>query len=219
MHRIPRAFFIKKFIMAKDKKSFILYADQKALFEKLPDDLAGKLIKHIFKYVNDENPVSEDLIIEIAFEPIKNHLKRDLKLFEEKLMKRSEAGKAGAEKRWQEMANDGKRINNIANDGKRIKPIAKIAENVNVNDNDIHNTPPLEDFIAFAVSKVHNIDTDQVRLKYESWLVNDWSTNSKGKKTKIKNWKSTLLNTLPYISRIDTNEPKELQMARAQGLC
>jgi len=219
MHRIPRAFFIKKFIMAKDKKSFILYADQKALFEKLPDDLAGKLIKHIFKYVNDENPVSEDLIIEIAFEPIKNHLKRDLKLFEEKLVKRSEAGKAGAEKRWQEMANDSNRINNIANDGKRIKPIAKIADNVNVNVNDIYNTPPLEDFIAYAVSKVHNIDKDQVRLKYESWLVNEWCTNAKGKKTKIKNWKSTLLNTLPYISRIDTNEPKELQMARAQGLC
>jgi hypothetical protein len=219
MHRIPRAFFIKKFIMAKDKKSFILYADQKALFEKLPDELAGKLIKHIFKYVNDENPVSEDLIIEIAFEPIKNHLKRDLKLFEEKLVKRSEAGKVGAEKRWQEMANDSNRINNIANDGKRIKPIAKIAENDNVNVNDIYNTPPLEDFIAYAVSKVHNIDKDQVRLKYESWLVNDWSTNAKGKKTKIKNWKSTLLNTLPYISRIDTNEPKELQMARAQGLC
>lgn len=205
--------------MAKDKKSFILYADQKALFEKLPDELAGKLIKHIFKYVNDENPVSEDLIIEIAFEPIKNHLKRDLKLFEEKLVKRSEAGKVGAEKRWQEMANDSNRINNIANDGKRIKPIAKIAENDNVNVNDIYNTPPLEDFIAYAVSKVHNIDKDQVRLKYESWLVNDWSTNAKGKKTKIKNWKSTLLNTLPYISRIDTNEPKELQMARAQGLC
>ena len=205
--------------MAKDKKSFILYADQKALFEKLPDELAGKLIKHIYKYVNDENPVSEDLIIEIAFEPIKNHLKRDLKLFEEKLVKRSEAGKAGAEKRWQEMAKDSNRINNIANDSKRIKPIAKIADNVNVNVNDIYNTPPLEDFIAYAVSKVHNIDKDQIRLKYESWLVNDWSTNSNGKKTKIKNWKSTLLNTLPYISRIDTNEPKELQMARAQGLC
>ena len=94
---------------------------------------------------------------------------------------------------------------------------SKNEANVNVNDND--NVPPLEEFIAYSLSKVHHIDKDQVRLKYESWLVNDWSTNAKGKKTKIKNWKSTLLNTLPYISRIDTNEPKELQMARAQGLC
>jgi hypothetical protein len=195
--------------MAKDKKGFILYCDMRYTIEKLTHEQAGILFKHILKYVNDEDPIAEDLLIEIAFEPIKQQLKRDLVKFEDTKVKRSEAGKAGANKRWQTEAND----------SKRIQTIAKIADNVSVNDNDIINTPPLEDFIAYAVSKVHNIDTEQVRLKYESWLVNDWSTNAKGKKTKIKNWKSTLLNTLPYISRIDTNEPKELQMARAQGLC
>ena len=80
--------------MAKDKKSFILYSDQKELFEQLPDDKAGQLIKHIFRYVNDENPISEDLLINIAFTPIKTHLKRDLKKFEETKSKRSESGKA-----------------------------------------------------------------------------------------------------------------------------
>ena len=112
--------------MAKDKKSFILYVDQKDLWNKLPDEIAGKLIKHIYSYVSDENPKSDDLIVEIAFEPIKQQLKRDLKLFEEKRVKRSEAGLAGANKRWQPIANDGKRINGIA----------KIADNVN--DNDIY---------------------------------------------------------------------------------
>ena len=111
--------------MAKDKKSFILYADQKDLFNQLPDEIAGKLIKHIYSYVNDENPESEDLIVKVAFEPIKQQLKRDLRLFEEKREKRSEAGKEGANKRWQ----------NIAKDSKRIKRIAKIADNVNDNDN------------------------------------------------------------------------------------
>jgi len=42
--------------MAQDKKGFILYADQKALFDKLPNDKAGELIKHIFSFVNDEKP-------------------------------------------------------------------------------------------------------------------------------------------------------------------
>lgn len=113
--------------MAKDKKGFILYADQKALFDQLPNDKAGELIKFIFSYVNDENPVSEDIIINLAFTPIKQQLKRDLKKFEETKEKRSEAGKAGANKRWQ----------NMANDSKRILPMAKIAvnDNVNVNDN------------------------------------------------------------------------------------
>ena len=116
--------------MAKDKKGFILYADQKALFEQLPNDKAGELIKFIFAYVNDENPVTEDLIINLAFTPIKQQLKRDLIKFEETKEKRSEAGKAGANKRWQ----------NIANDSKRISTIAKIAvnDNVNVKENDIN---------------------------------------------------------------------------------
>lgn len=64
--------------MAKDKKSFILYCDQQGLFSQLPDDIAGKLIKHIYAYVNDENPKCEDLLLNIAFEPIKLQLKRDL---------------------------------------------------------------------------------------------------------------------------------------------
>ena len=111
--------------MAQDKKGFILYADQKALFEQLPNDKAGELIKFIFAYVNDEDPVTEDLIINLAFTPIKQQLKRDLIKFEETKEKRSEAGKAGANKRWQ----------NIANDSKRISTIAKIAVNDNVNVN------------------------------------------------------------------------------------
>jgi hypothetical protein len=112
--------------MAKDKKGFILYADQKELFEQLPDEKAGQLIKFIMKYVNDENPSTEDLIINLAFTPIKQQLKRDLQKFEQTKVNRSIAGKAGADKRWQ----------NIANDSKRISSIAKIAVNDNVNVND-----------------------------------------------------------------------------------
>jgi hypothetical protein len=67
--------------MAEQKKGFILYADQKALFEQLPNEKAGELIKFIFAYVNDENPISEDIIINLAFTPIKQQLKRDLVKF------------------------------------------------------------------------------------------------------------------------------------------
>jgi len=82
--------------MAQDKKGFILYADQKELFQQLPDAKAGELIKHIFLYVNDENPISDDLIINLAFTPIKQQLKRDLLKFEESKKQRSEAGKRSA---------------------------------------------------------------------------------------------------------------------------
>ena len=64
--------------MAEGKKTFMLYADMIGVFEKLPDDKAGQLIKHIFDYVNDKNPETDDLLLNIAFDPIKAKLKRDL---------------------------------------------------------------------------------------------------------------------------------------------
>ena len=51
--------------------------DQRGIFEKLNDEQAGKLIKHIFSYCADENPEAE-FIIDIAFEGIRQALKRDL---------------------------------------------------------------------------------------------------------------------------------------------
>ena len=57
--------------MAKDKKSFILYTDLIHTVEKLPDEKAGLLLKHLLRYVNDMDPVTDDLIVDIAFEPIK----------------------------------------------------------------------------------------------------------------------------------------------------
>jgi hypothetical protein len=87
--------------MATGKKSFLLYCDYKATFQELSDSEAGKLIKHIFQYVTDENPELNNRMLKIAFEPIKQQLKRDLKIWEETLVKRSDAGKASAKKREQ----------------------------------------------------------------------------------------------------------------------
>jgi hypothetical protein len=81
--------------MAKNKKSFILYCDQQGVFNKLPDEIAGKLIKHIFAYVNDENPPCDDLLLSIAFEPIKTQLKRDLVKYEDYIEKQSANGSKG----------------------------------------------------------------------------------------------------------------------------
>jgi predicted N-acyltransferase len=85
--------------MAENKKSFVLYTDSQGLVNQLPDEIAGRLFKHIYAYVNDENPISDELLLNIAFEPIKMQLKRDLKKWEETKEGRSVAGKASAEAR------------------------------------------------------------------------------------------------------------------------
>lgn len=85
--------------MAENKKSFVLYTDYIEVFEQLTDVEAGELIKHLFRYVNDKDPVTDNRLLKILFEPIKQQLKRDLRKWEGKREKLSEAGKASAEKR------------------------------------------------------------------------------------------------------------------------
>lgn len=87
--------------MAQGKKSFVAYSDWQGMFKALPDDVAGKLIKHIFSYVNDENPSTEDFVINALFEQIKSTLKRDLVKWEERQEQRVNAGKRSAEVRKQ----------------------------------------------------------------------------------------------------------------------
>jgi len=68
--------------MASGKKSFITYCDWKEAFDALPNEKAGELIKHMFAYVADENPETDDLLINAVFATFKNTLKRDLKKWE-----------------------------------------------------------------------------------------------------------------------------------------
>ena len=113
--------------MAENKKSFILYTDQSGVFNQLPDEIAGKLIKHIFAYVNDENPITDDLIINIAFEPIKQSLKRDLKRYEQYVEKQSVNGAKGGRPK--------KAIETQITQAFFDKPKKADSVNVNVNDN------------------------------------------------------------------------------------
>ncbi len=81
--------------MADNKKAFILYTDQKEIFEQLPLEKRGELISIIFSYVNDENPTVEDPILKMAFTLIKQVLKRDLIKWEERAGRSRNNGSKG----------------------------------------------------------------------------------------------------------------------------
>lgn len=84
--------------MAKDKKSFVLYADYVHTVKKMSNNKAGALFKVILSYVNDENPVVNDMVVDLVFEPIKRQLKRDLQRWETTSVKRSAIGKEAGKK-------------------------------------------------------------------------------------------------------------------------
>jgi hypothetical protein len=108
--------------MAENKKSFVLYSDSQGLVNQLPDDVAGRLLKHIYAYVNDENPITDELLLNIAFEPIKMHLKRDLQRWETQIEQRRQAGLRSAEVRKRNATSVNERS-------------ISSTDNVNVNDN------------------------------------------------------------------------------------
>ncbi len=85
--------------MAENKKSFLLYCDLIHTVEKMPIEKAGELFLHILNYVNDKNPVTEDLVVNLTFEPIKQQLKRDLMKYEVIREQKVKAGLASADKR------------------------------------------------------------------------------------------------------------------------
>lgn len=114
--------------MAQGKKSFIAYADWKGVFDELPNEDAGILIKHIFAYVNDENPVSDSILIRAVFANIKTTLKRDLCKYEIIRQKRSMAGKASADKRQQ-----------VLTSVESVDDVLCVSDSVSVNDNDNDN--------------------------------------------------------------------------------
>lgn len=128
----------------------------------MPREKAGDLFMHILEYVNDMDPTTDDLIIQLTFEPVKQQLKRDLEAWENELDKKSSGGKIGNLKRWHKdiykqvirgkisledavkMADNSKisHTDTIQSDTEHIPsvPIGSVAVTVNVNDTVINNT-------------------------------------------------------------------------------
>lgn len=132
--------------MAENKKSFVLYADLIHTVKKMPKDKAGELFLTILSYVNDEQPVVDDMIVDLVFEPIKRQMKRDLVAYEAKKKQWSEAGKASAEakkaakeaeeKRSKEINEASTKVNDVENSSTDSTVTVNVNDTVNVTVND-----------------------------------------------------------------------------------
>ena len=169
----------------------MLYTDQREIFEELSDEDAGKLIKHIFSYVNDENPQTQDRFIKLAFIPIKTQLKRDLKMWDEKKHLRSEAGKKGglakASNARNDLANPSNATNGLANLAVNVNGNVNVNDNVNVNGNvtkqisagalfslddvfiDFKKEKPLKRPYFDRMAEVHSTDSETIEGLFKKW--------------------------------------------------
>jgi hypothetical protein len=87
--------------------------------------------------------------------------------------------------------------NEITNEQPTSNQRATTNNNVKKEKKEIY-IPEFSEFLAYAVSQVPNVIQQEVKLKYDSWVVNDWKD---GNDKKIVNWKSKLNNTLPFLKK------------------
>jgi hypothetical protein len=164
------------------KKSFVLYTDQREVFDELSDEDAGKLIKHIFAYVNDEDPITEDKLLKVAFLPIKTQLKRDLKMWDEKKSQRAEAGKKGG------LAKSSNAKQSLANPSNATNDVANLPVNVNVNGNvndinkdslisldeveeEMGKEKPMHRPYFTRMQEIYNLDEKKVKEAFKNWKI------------------------------------------------
>ena len=153
----------------------MLYTDQREVFDELSDEDAGRLIKHIFSYVNDEDPSTEDLLLKVAFLPIKTQLKRDLKIWDQKKQQRAEAGRKGG------IAKSSNAKQNLANPSNATNGVANLAVNVNDNVNVNGNVNEISSFNIFTTRRlggknlfeemmhIYDLSDDQVNKLHQEW--------------------------------------------------
>lgn len=159
--------------MAENKKSFVLYTDSKGLIDQLPDEIAGRLFKHIFAYVNDENPISDELILNIAFEPIKNQLKRDLVKWSNQTDQRRQAGLKSAEIR--------KRNATSVNE-RSISSTDNVNVSVSVNDSVSDNVTDSVILLKKETKSIFSFERSLLDYGFDRQLVEDWLKVRKTKK-------------------------------------
>lgn len=141
--------------MAKDKKSFVAYCDWLESFEELTDEEAGRLAKHLFRYVNDLNPEAPDKITKMCFIPIKQSLKRDLVKYEERADRARENGAKGGRPKTQ-------KTQSVISEPKKPDSV-----NVSVNDNDISIGRDFDSFFEAYGKQVDKIPCQREWLNIE----------------------------------------------------
>lgn len=180
----------------KGKSTFNAYCDWQETFEALTDEQAGQLAKHLFRYVNDQDPEPPNPLIKAVFASIKATLKRDLSKWV-KVVERNRANgsKGGRPKQTQYNPNkptglngNPKNPNKPDRDRDRDRDKDRDKEVIIKRGGTKKFVPPtLQEVDDYVCLKNYQIDPERFISYYES---NGWMVG----RNKMKDWKAAVRN-------------------------
>ena len=169
--------------MAEGKKSFVAYCDWLECFEELTDEEAGRLVKHLFRYVNDKNPEAPDKLTKMLFIPMRQSLKRDLDKYEAYIEKQRDNGKRGGRPKKPKKP---KPFSENPNEPKKAD-----SDSVSVNDSVKKNTrfhaPTIDEVVAYF--KENGYTEASGRRAWEYYQAGNWKD---GRGNQVKAWKQKM---------------------------
>jgi hypothetical protein len=149
------------------RRSFLLHIDSLDVLDELSNEEAGKLLKAMRDYHNDEE-MQLDALTKIVFSPFKNQFNRDSLKYKTTCERRANAGSMGGK---QKVANASKPKQKAAN----VAENDNVSKNVNVNDsksdNDnksvsvIKETPVKLDYSVLQMTDLQCKDVARIRRK------------------------------------------------------
>jgi len=160
------------------RKAFNFYRSYYDVFNRLPNDKdkLAFISALLDKQFLDVEPSELSLIVDLVWTAQYDSIDQQVKGYKHKTNDPMQGGRQGG----------------------RVTPAVQEKEKEKVE----YTIPEFEDFKAYALTKKPKVSLSHLRLKYDSWIENGWK-NGNGKQ--IKNWKSSLLNTLQYIEEVTQN--------------
>lgn len=192
------------------KNKVIVYADWISTFEELSDAEAGRLVKHFFRYINDKAPEPPNKIIRIAFEHIKQTLKRDLAAWK----KKSEKNTENANLRWHGDANNANASEPIQTDANHADSVIDkdiVIDSVKVNDTEKEKfkKPSVLEIKNYCMERKNKVDAETFFDHYETrgWIPKGSTKIMKDWRAAVRTWEKKTFN--PVNGTQATLRPKD----------
>lgn len=170
-----------------EKKSFILYNDQKEVIDELDDEQAGKIFKAIYEY-NSTKKINLKGALKVIFIPFKTSFDRDDEKWENIRKVRAEAGKKHKGNQYTK----GKKMEQMEQDGTNGSVSVSVSDSVSVNVSDsvcvINNTliPDTHDTVfQFCLSEFSDFNEKDLEKSCKKFFAYYHEKNWQG----VKDWR------------------------------